>query len=314
MIFSLNVKHWTLDCISWLLYPDCMNTIEKNLRSHVNTLASDIGSRSILEESNLRKAQEYIHGQFAEIGLEVIVQDYSAHGTATANLLAAFQTISPGLPYLLLGAHYDTVPGTPGADDNASAVALMLEVARLISGDRHPCSDNIIFAAFSTEEPPSFNSDQMGSRVFVKSRPSLGLSIAGAVILEMVGYFSDEPGTQKIPVQLKLLGLPDKGSFIAVVGNGKSRSLVRDVSRGIRESGCALQVQSVTVPGSGSLLPEIRLSDNASFWDAGLPAVMITDTSFFRNPHYHRHSDRPETLDYIRMEQLVLGLAHFFKE
>lgn len=289
-----------------------MNTIVKNLQYHVRTLAAEIGSRSILEESKLRKAQEQIHGQFTEMGLAVRVQDYTVHGVKTANLLATDRTDNMGSPCVVLGAHYDTVPGSPGADDNASAVAVMLEVARLLSSKSHPDPGKVLFAAFSTEEPPSFNSGRMGSRVFVNSLEDMGLTVEAALILEMVGYYSDKPGSQKIPVLLKPLRFPDRGSFIAVVGNGISRSLVKEVAGDIMESGCGLPVESIAVPGSGLLLPEVRLSDNASFWDAGIPAVMITDTSFFRNPHYHSQADRPETLDYEKMSQLVKGLTHFF--
>jgi Zn-dependent M28 family amino/carboxypeptidase len=289
-----------------------MNTITKNLQSHVRVLATDIGSRSIAEDENLGKAQEYVHGQFAAMGIEVRVQDYEALGVATANLLASIPGTDPSSS-LLLGAHYDTVMGTPGADDNASAIAVMLEIARLSNIEARDKPGNILFAAFSTEEPPSFSTHHMGSRVFVRSLGEWGIHIEGALILEMVGYYRDAAGSQAIPLPLKWMGFPDTGNFIAVVGNGKSRSLVKGVTSAIEDSGCGLPVESLAVPGSGILLPVIRLSDNASFWDAGIPAVMITDTSFFRNPHYHRRTDRPETLDYEKMSQLVVGLNHFFK-
>ncbi|MDT8395940.1 MAG: M28 family peptidase [bacterium] len=291
-----------------------MDVVEKNLKNHVQALASEIGSRSIREPINLRRAQEYIHGRFQESGLEVKEQRYSAFGEPTANLLAGFPGTDHSSPLLLLGAHYDTVMGTPGADDNASAVAVMLETARFLAADDGCASPGVIFAAFSTEEPPSFNTMFMGSRVFVKSLPDTGLAIGGALVLEMVGYYSDEPGSQDIPMPLKWMGFPSTGNFIAVVGNGTSKPLVKAVSAGIADSGCGLPVQDLAVPGNGYLLPDIRLSDNASFWDAGIPAVMITDTSWFRNPHYHSHTDRPETLNYQKMGQLVVGLTKFFLE
>jgi Zn-dependent M28 family amino/carboxypeptidase len=204
--------------------------------------------------------------------------------------------------------------GTPGADDNASAVAVMLETSRLLNRPTRGDQCNVVFVAFSTEEPPSFNTSCMGSRVFVSSLGKEKLEIKGALVLEMVGYFMDEPGTQKIPLTVKWMGFPNTANFIAVVGNGNSRSLVKAVSAGISDSNCGLPVEDLTIPGSGYLLPAARLSDNASFWDARIPAVMITDTSFFRNPYYHTHRDRPETLDYEKMGQLVVGLTHFFKE
>jgi Zn-dependent M28 family amino/carboxypeptidase len=291
-----------------------MDRLVDNLKDHVKVLASDIGSRSIQEPLNLRRAQDHIHASFTGIGLEVRVQDYEAFGNPTANLVAFHQDTDLDSPLLLLGAHYDTVMGTPGADDNASAVAVMLEVTRLLSARTRDKPCNVLFVAFSTEEPPSFNTRCMGSRIFVRSLETEKLVIKAALILEMVGYYRDEPGTQKIPLTVKWLGFPDTANFIAVVGNGRSRSLVKGVSDAIRDSDCGLPVEDLTIPGSGYLLPEARLSDNVSFWDARIPAVMITDTSFFRNPHYHTARDGPETLDYEKMSQLVLGLTHFLRE
>ncbi len=288
-----------------------MEAVADNLRKHVSVLASDIGSRSIQEPVNLRRAQDYIQDRFEEIGLEVRVQDYEAYGNPTANLVAFHPHTDLDSPLLVLGAHYDTVMGTPGADDNASAVAVMLETARHFSpGTGSPSP--VLFTAFSTEEPPSFGTSFMGSKVFVRSFEAENLDIEGALVLEMVGYYRDEPGSQTIPLTLQWAGFPDTADFIAVVGNGLSRALVKEVSGGILNSRCGLPVEDLTIPGSGYLLPEARLSDNASFWDAGIPAVMLTDTSFFRNPHYHTHRDRPETLSYEKMAQLVKGLVHFF--
>ena len=291
-----------------------MKNLIQNLESHVSFLCNDIGSRSIHEQRNLARAQSYIHEKFIDHGMEVRVQNYEAFGTPTANLVAFHPDTDLDSPLLLLGAHYDTVMGTPGADDNASAVAVMLEVTRLLSAQMRDKPCNVLFVAFSTEEPPSFNTRYMGSRVFVRSLDTEKLVIQGALILEMVGYFRDEPGTQKIPLTVKWMGFPNTANFIAVVGNGNSRSLVKDVSVGIRDSNCGLPVEDLTIPGSGYLLPAARLSDNVSFWDARIPAVMITDTSFFRNPHYHTPRDRPETLDYEKMSQLVVGLTHFLRE
>ncbi|UCF88115.1 MAG: M28 family peptidase [bacterium] len=262
---------------------------------------------------NLRRAQDYIHDSFSGLGMTVRVQDYEAYGNPTANLVAFHPETGLDSPLMVLGAHFDTVMGTPGADDNASAVAVMLETCRLLD-DVTGEPPAVLFVAFSTEEPPSFNTSFMGSRVFVRSLERDGLKVKGALVLEMVGYYREEPGTQKIPLTVKWMGFPDTADFIAIVGNGRSRSLVKSLSEAIKGSNCGLPVQDLTIPGSGYLLPESRLSDNVSFWDARIPAVMVTDTSFFRNPHYHTHRDRPETLDYEKMGQLVMALAHFFKE
>jgi len=292
-----------------------MDRIKTNLVHHVRVLASEIGSRSIEEPVNLQRAQDYIFSSFTSMGFRVHVQSYEAFGNTTANLIACSPGAALDSPLLLLGAHFDTIRGTPGADDNASAVAVLLETARLVTrkmpGETHP---QTLFVAFSTEEPPSFNTRWMGSRIFVRSLPEQNLDIKGALVLEMVGYYREGAGTQHIPLPLRWMGLPDRANFVAVVGNGRSRSLVKGVSKAISRYGSGLPVQDLTVPGSGYLLPEARLSDNASFWDAGIPAVMVTDTSFLRNPHYHTHRDRPETLDYGKMAQLVEGLSHFFTD
>lgn len=289
-----------------------MRSLVENLIEHVRVLTSVIGSRSIYEPKNLKKAQDYIQGCLAAFGYNIMVQEYQAYNTQTANLVASCPDADLTSSLWLIGAHYDTITGTPGADDNASAVAVILETARLFADDPDRKDSGVLFTAFSTEEPPSFNTRYMGSRVFVRSLEAEKLNIKGALVLEMVGFYSDEPGSQSIPLTLKWLGFPNTGNFIAVVGNGHSRSLVKGVASGIRGSNCGLPVEDLTVPGSGYLLPEARLSDNASFWDAGIPAVMITDTSYFRNPHYHTHRDRAETLDYEKMAQLVKGLCHFF--
>lgn len=289
-----------------------MDSVERNLRNHVHVLASEIGSRNILEPANLERAQRYIHERFVENGLNVKVQNFKARGNAAANLVASCPRSDLNSPLWVLGAHYDTILGTPGADDNASAVAVLLETARILCS-RPGTPREVIFVAFSTEEPSCFNTHYRGSRVFVRRLENEKLRIRGAIVMEMVGYYRDEAGTQAIPLMVRWMGFPDRADFIAVVGNGRSRSLVKSLTGAIETSGCGLPVEDLTVPGSGHLLPAVRLSDNASFWDAGLPAVMVTDTSFFRNPHYHTHRDRPETLDFEKMAQLVKGVIHFFE-
>lgn len=291
------------------------NTISiDQLKEHVRVLSEDIGSRSLSEPVNLSRAADYIEKAFRKWGYDVQIQEFDACGVRTANITAAPEDWDPSSPSLLLGAHYDTVPGTPGADDNASGVAVLLEVARVMGRKEDRGGRNHMFTAFSAEEPPAFSTREMGSRVFVKSLKDGGWNVAGALVLEMVGYFRSEPGSQHIPLFLKPLGFPNTGDFIAVVGNGNSRKLVERVVEGLEGSGAGLPVSRLTIPGSGALVPEARLSDNASFWDAGIPAVMITDTSFFRNPHYHRFSDRLETLDIECMSRLAAGLVHFMTD
>jgi len=285
--------------------------IVDNLKIHIKVFANDIGSRSLAEPASLSRAQAYIEEQFVSLGYSVSVQPFELYGVETVNIIAYLEGFDPTKPVHLLGAHYDTVTGTPGADDNASAVAVLIECARLVAEDGTK-GRNTLFVAFSAEEPPAFGTSLMGSRVFVRSLEESGWNIDGALVLEMVGYYTDEPKSQKIPISLKLKGFSTTGNFIAIIGSGKSKKLVQEIVSSVERAGKGLPVENLTVPGSGYLIPETRLSDNASFWDAGIPAVMITDTSFFRNPHYHMRSDTSDTLDYFSMAKLTLGLTDYF--
>ncbi len=210
----------------------------------------------------------------------------------------------------LLAAHYDAVEGTPGADDNASGVAVLLETSRLLATSP-PASPSYVFAALTLEEPPFFGTDRQGGWVLASSLRREGVALRGAIVLEMVGYFRSEPGSQGYPFPLGFLGYPAAGDFVGIVGNMRSRALVNPLAAAIRRAG--LPAETLRVPGRGRLLPAVRLSDHAAFWDLGYPAVMVTDTSFFRNPNYHTPTDLAETLDYHSMARLALGLAGFLR-
>ena len=289
-----------------------METVEKNLRQHVNILCSDIGSRSILEGSSLRKAQDFIHNQFEGMGLPVRVQNYTAHGVSTANLLAVPGDTGQVSPLLLLGAHYDTVPGTPGADDNASAVAVQLETARqlMMLKDRHELDLSAKLVSFPLEEPPAFGTRQMGSSVYAYNAWKKKEQIDGMICLEMVGYTCHAPGCQRYPFPLKFFGYPKEGSFIGLVGNYRSREFAASMLNAFRKNP-KLPAVKLMVPLNGWILPSVRLSDHASFWDQGFKAVMVTDSAFYRNPHYHLASDTMDTLDYYFMAELVESLVLF---
>ena len=207
---------------------------------------------------------------------------------------------------MILGAHYDTVPTTPGADDNASAVAVLLEVARQLK-PLQP-QRTVRFLAFPCEEPPHFAIGEMGSQVYARQCRERHERIVGMLCLEMVGFYCDEPGRQQVPEQIPRAlrwVFPRRGDFLCAVGNLRSWRLVWAFRRGFK--------RAVGFPLFSIALPEavhaIRLSDNSSFWDQGYPALMLTDTSFLRNPHYHLSSDTPDTLDYDRMAQVTLGVA-----
>jgi len=276
--------------------------LEDSLRRHVAVLSLDIGPRTPYQGDGLERAARYIQDVFEDAGLEVAEQAYLFDGKRVANLIAAFPGAAAASAYYVVGAHYDTVPSTPGADDNASAVAVMLETARRLSG--RPVPAPVRFVAFTLEEPPAFMTRQQGSRVFVRECRRAGERIAAAVILEMVGYTSLR---QHYPLILRFAGYPRHGGFIGIVGNRKSRRFGRAVLAGFRDNP-RLPVESLFVPFDGRVLPATRLSDHASFWDAGLPALMVTDTAFFRNPNYHLPSDTIETLDFAFMAELVNSL------
>jgi len=215
----------------------------------------------------------------------------------------------------LLSAHYDTVLGTPGADDNASGVAALLEVARLALERDIVCGASGMwrFAAFTTEEPPAFQTRHQGSRVFVREARRRRTRIDGVVNLEMVGYFVDAPQSQGVPFPLNLLGYPRTGDFIGVVADWHSKSLACRLVRAMGNNP-SLPVEKLVVPGRGLLFSPARLSDHSSFWDHGYRAVMVTDTAFLRNPHYHARSDTIETLNFPAMAEVVCGLLGFLLE
>ena len=293
-----------------MLYSPSMEIIE-NLKSHLKVLSGDIGSRSIQEPGKLEAAALYIESELGSAGLHVLRQEYEAHGVPTANLVARTPNWAGDAPVTVLGAHYDTVRATPGADDNASAVAVLIETGRKIMAEAPEKSGNLLFVAFSTEEPPCFASDLMGSRIFTERVKGSDMEIRGALVLEMVGYFSDKAGSQSIPDGLESLGLPDVGNFIALAADQQSAELAEWVHLGMEESGSILPVIKLVDPGHHPELSSLmRLSDNASFWDAGIPALMITDTSFLRNSNYHKDTDTADTLDYEAMGKLVKALVH----
>ena len=275
------------------------------LRRHVRMLSAEIGERSVLRGDGLDRAEGYLRRAFQAAGLTVTEQTYQYAGRRVANIIADLPGAPAGPAPHIVGAHYDTVIGTPGADDNASAVAVMLELARRAAAN--PPAAELRFVAFTLEEPPAFGTSHQGSRVFVRRLAEAGGGGSGAIILEMVGVTTP---TQEYPVLLQWAGYPKTGDFIGVVGNRPSRAFGERVLSGMRRNP-ALPVESLFVWFNGWVLADTRLSDHASFWDRGFPALMVTDTAYFRNRNYHGPGDRAETLDYAFMAELVrsLGLA-----
>jgi Zn-dependent M28 family amino/carboxypeptidase len=269
------------------------------LRAHVQYLAGELGERNSLQYTNLEQARLYIEQVLAHAGYEIQHDAYEVAGRTYRNVVVECQGSERTV--FIVGAHYDTAPGTPGADDNASAVAVLLELARLLR--EFAPAPTIRWVAFTLEEPPYYRTRLMGSRIHARKCRKRAEQVTCMISLEMTGYYSELPGSQWYPLPFMSWFYPNRGNFIALAGNFRSRRLVRDLAGRLSEAG-GIPVEYAAFP----LVPGAGLSDNWSFWKEGYPALMITDTAFFRNPHYHSRSDLPETLDYGRMAALVAAL------
>jgi Zn-dependent M28 family amino/carboxypeptidase len=281
--------------------------IRQHLEDHLRFLSVTLGDRSIHRPGNLQAAADYVFQNFAAMGYALRRQTFTYLGQEVGNIIAGDE--NPG-GYYILGAHYDTVAGTPGADDNASGVAVLLEVARLARDLAPP--QPWAFIGFTCEEPPAFFTPYMGSRVYAKQARKHQARILGMLCLEMVGYYSQAPGSQSLPLPLRLMGYPTTGNFIGLVSDRRSRPLMLRLEAAIKGGG-VLPAVTLAVPLGGHLLPEVRLSDHANFWDAGYPAVMLTDTAFMRNLHYHGPGDVMDRLDLNAMTELTLSLVNFIE-
>jgi Zn-dependent M28 family amino/carboxypeptidase len=292
---------------------DIQETSER-LKEHLKALTVTIGERSVRFPKNINKTAEYIQSFYQGIGLQARSEAYDYQGFEVANVIAEISSGPNPAHRYLLGAHYDSVAGTVGADDNASAVAVQLETARYLKElfGREKLDLSVKLVSFALEEPPAYRTRFMGSRVYAKKANKEKEKIDGMICLEMVGYACYEPGCQHYPFPLGFFDYPKAGNFIGIVGNfksgGFSKALITEFQKNIE-----LPVVKLTVPFNGWIIPSVRLSDHASFWDQGYKAVMITDSAFFRNPHYHTPADTMEKLDYRFMAELVESLLLFFK-
>jgi Zn-dependent M28 family amino/carboxypeptidase len=263
------------------------------------TLEAIVGERSPFSgRGHLTTVENFIEKELASYGLKVESDFFSYRGTKFRNVVGRLSAPRDA-SLSILGAHFDAVPGTPGADDNASGVAVLLEAARLLSRTR--LRSELLFCAFNLEEL-----NMIGSTYFAKKLKGAGAKVDAMVSLEMVGYTDSMPGSQKYPVGLKAF-YPDRGDFIGVIGNWNSGGLLRGFARQMRQVR-GLPVETLSVPGNGGLIPAVRLSDHSPFWDAGYSALMVTDTSFFRNPHYHGSTDTLETLNLDFMAKVCEGV------
>ncbi len=305
------------------IQPDITSAIEypmidkqktaRRLYRHLEVLTKEIGERSIYRSENLKKTEAYIKNFYRDIGQTVRIEEYLYHDLKVANIVTEIQFGPTPAKRFILGAHYDSVAGTVGADDNASAIAVQLETARQLKKLKGHLNLNIsvCLVSFALEEPPVYGTRFMGSRVYTRKAKREKEKIDGMICLEMVGYTCRQTGCQDYPFPLSYMGYPEKGDFIGIVGNFGSRKFTRSLTQAF-EKNSQLPVVKLTVPFNGWIMPSIRLSDHASFWDQGFKAVMITDSAFYRNPHYHLLSDSMEKLDYQFMAELVESLSVFF--
>jgi hypothetical protein len=275
---------------------------QERLRADVVKLCSECTPRDYTNSGNLDRAAVWIEEELREAGLEVERQEYRLAEGIFRNVVAIRRGRDLSAGVTVVGAHYDAYREFPGANDNASGVAVLLELARTLP-DPPPRRDQY-FVAFSTEEPPFFGSESMGSHAFAEDLLESGRSVQLMISLDVVGYYSDDPGSQGFPLPGLGLLYPRRGDFVAVVGDLRSGRWIDRVKRGMKAVN-ALPVHSLRAP---SALAPVLLSDHFSFRQLGLPGVHVTDTAFMRDPTYHTRDDTPDRLDYTRMARLVEAL------
>jgi hypothetical protein len=275
-------------------------TLRTELVSDVQALGGNIGERNFQRYRELVAASDFIERSFSAAGLRPRRDRYEMGGQSFDNIETEIRGAQPEI--VLIGAHYDSVLGSPGANDNGSGVAALLALARRFAGK--PCLRTLRFVAFVNEEPPMFQSPEMGSYVYANRCKANGDRIAAMLSLETIGYYSDAPRSQTYPFPGLGLLYPTRGDFIGFVGNVSSRALVREAIGQFR--------QHAQIPSQGAALPSgipgVGWSDQWAFWQHGYPGIMITDTAPFRYPHYHAASDTPGKLDYDTMARVVQGL------
>ncbi len=272
-----------------------------SLKSHVSMLAEKFVPRDYKHPENLDRAAAYIRREFDHTNGGVSEQTYEVNGHIYRNVILQLGPESE--ERIVVGAHYDTDGPLPGADDNASGVAGLIELANLLDHASLPLTVELI--AYTLEESPFFRTNNMGSAIHARDLKKRGIPIRMMISLEMIGFFSDDANSQLFPFSFLKLFYPSEGNWIAVIGNLSSGSDVRRVKASMHRA-TELPVYSFNAPPL--LVPGIDWSDHLNYWNYGYPAVMITDTSFFRNINYHSEHDTPEKLDYERMSMVVVGV------
>lgn len=282
-------------------YPEVEIKIEK-LKETVHFLSSIDPPRNHVQLESLKKSADYIYRKFGDYGFIPERQTFEVNGRVYENIIAGIGP-SEG-ERIIVGAHYDVCGNQPGADDNASAVAGLIEIAGFVNRHRAELSRRVDFVAYSLEEPPYFRTNKMGSYFHAKYLYDNKIKVKGMICLEMIGYFTDRPKSQKYPLSLMRLFYPGKGNFIGVVSNFGSSSLVKQLARHLKAT--SVPVKTLKAP---SILTGVDFSDHRNYWKFGYDAVMITDTAFYRNPNYHQTTDTMDTLDFEKMKEVVKGVC-----
>ncbi len=286
--------------------PSPVKADPKLLRQHVVTMSETFHPRDWQSPKNLNRCADYIAKQFKDSGATVEMQDYEIHRVTYRNVIGRFGVGKN--KKIIIGAHYDSCDDTPGADDNASGVAGLIELARLI-GKKQPDLE-VELVAYTLEEPPFFGGNEMGSAIHAASIAKEKDRIIGVIVLEMIGYFSDEPGSQDYPSPLLKMYYPNEGNFITVVSKWNQGKWISQLKAGIKGT-TDLPVYSFRGPAS---LPGIDFSDHRNYWPHGIPAAMVTNTAFYRNKTYHTPNDTADKLDYDRMGKVVVGVYETIRD
>jgi Zn-dependent M28 family amino/carboxypeptidase len=277
----------------------------ERLRGHVERLAAEIGERNVFMPAALQRAAGYIEEQWEQFGYTVERREYDVSGTRCANLIVERRGGARQDEILLIGAHYDSLYGSPGANDNASGVAALLEIGRMFRAVEPQLT--VRFVAFVNEEPPFFMTEQQGSAVFAKECRQRGDDIRLVAALETIGCYSQLSGSQRYPLLFRYF-FPDRGNFIGIVSDFSSRAVLRRLAKAFRaRSNFPLETVSTF-----RFVPGVSWSDHRSFWREGYRAVMVTDTAFYRYRHYHAATDTPDKLAYPEFAQVTLGLFEAF--
>lgn len=275
---------------------------ESRVRRHVETLALEIGERNVWRYAALTRAAEYVEAEFAASGYSPLRQTYQVSRLPVSNIEVVLRGEVAPDEAIVVGAHYDTVTGSPGANDNGTGVAALLELARRFAGQ--PRRRTIRFVAFVNEEPPFFQTAQMGSLVYASAAKARNDDIVAMLALETMGYYSTDPGSQQYPA-LELSTLyPDVGDFIGLVANDASRPIL-EIASGAFAARTTLPLRPAALPDA---MPGTGWSDHWSFWQMGYPALMVTDTAPWRYPWYHTPHDTPDRINFDKLAEVVHGL------